>query len=65
VNHSDHYDIVIIGTGAGGGTMARALASTGSRILVIERGDFFERHADNWDPAWCGSSSAIARRSAG
>jgi len=50
VNHSDHYDIVIIGTGAGGGTMARALASTGSRILVIERGDFFERHADNWDP---------------
>lgn len=45
-----HYDVVIIGSGAGGGTMARALASTGRRILVIERGSSFPRHADNWDP---------------
>ena len=34
-----HYDLVIIGTGAGGGTMAHALAGTGARILVVERGD--------------------------
>jgi len=46
----DSYDIVIIGSGAGGGTMARALAPTGRRILVIERGSSFPRHADNWDP---------------
>jgi choline dehydrogenase-like flavoprotein len=46
-----HYDIVIIGSGAGGGTIARALASTGRRILVVERGGTFERHADNWDPS--------------
>ena len=48
--HTEHFDIVIIGSGAGGGTMARALASTGRRILVIERGQTFPRHADNWDP---------------
>jgi len=47
---TEHFDIVIIGSGAGGGTMARALASTGRRILVIERGRTFPRHADNWDP---------------
>ena len=46
-----HYDVVIIGSGAGGGTVARALASTGRRILVIERGGTFDRDAGNWDPA--------------
>ncbi|MGH9257584.1 MAG: GMC oxidoreductase, partial [Vicinamibacterales bacterium] len=44
------YDIVIIGTGAGGGTMAHALADSGARILVIERGDFVPREEENWDP---------------
>ncbi len=44
------YDIVIIGTGAGGGTMARALADTGARILVVERGDFVPVEAENWSP---------------
>ena len=46
-----NVDIVIIGSGAGGGTMAQALADTGARILVIERGDFVPREAANWDPA--------------
>jgi len=44
------YDVIIIGSGAGGGTMARALASTGRRILVLERGGTFARDAGNWDP---------------
>ena len=35
-----HYDVIIIGTGAGGGTLAQKLASTGKKILVLERGDF-------------------------
>ena len=48
---STHYDVVIIGSGAGGGTIARALASTGRRILVIERGGTFERDAGNWNPS--------------
>jgi len=48
---AEHFDIVIIGSGAGGGTMAHALADTGARILVIERGGRVPRDADNWDPA--------------
>ena len=35
----EQFDVVIIGSGAGGGTMAHALADTGARILIIERGD--------------------------
>ena len=46
-----HYDIVIIGTGAGGGTMLRALAETPARILVLERGDYIPTEDQNWDPA--------------
>ncbi len=45
-----HYDLVIIGTGAGGGTMARALAGTGRRILVVERGEFVATEDQNWSP---------------
>ncbi len=44
------YDIIIIGTGAGGGTMAHALAATGKRLLVIERGRVVPSEAQNWDP---------------
>ncbi len=47
----DHYDIAIIGSGAGGGTMAQALSGTGARILLIERGDFVPQEDENWDPA--------------
>ena len=47
---TEHYDIIIIGTGAGGGTMARALASTQARILILERGDFVPQEDQNWDP---------------
>ena len=42
------YDVIIIGTGAGGGTLAWALAPTGKRILLLERGDFVPRETDNW-----------------
>jgi choline dehydrogenase-like flavoprotein len=45
-----HYDIVIIGTGAGGGTMARALAGTAASVLVLERGSSVAREAENWSP---------------
>lgn len=34
-----HYDVIIVGTGAGGGTLAQALAPTGKRILILERGE--------------------------
>ncbi len=44
-----HFDVIIIGTGAGGGTLAYALAPTGKRILLLERGDYVPREKDNWD----------------
>jgi choline dehydrogenase-like flavoprotein len=48
---SDHFDVIIIGTGAGGGTMLHALAGTGARVLVLERGDVIPSEDENWDPA--------------
>lgn len=47
---NDHYDIIIIGTGAGGGTLAYALAPSGKKILLLERGDYAPREKENWDP---------------
>jgi choline dehydrogenase-like flavoprotein len=46
---SNHYDVIIIGTGAGGGTLLHRLAPTGKRILVLERGDYVPREKANWD----------------
>ena len=43
-----HYDVIIIGTGAGGGTLAWKLAPSGLRILVLERGGFVPREKANW-----------------
>src|SRR5260370_8734681 len=43
------YDVIIIGTGAGGGTLARHLAASGKRILLLERGDWLPRELENWD----------------
>jgi choline dehydrogenase-like flavoprotein len=42
------YDVIIIGTGAGGGTLARHLAPSGKRILLLERGDWLPREPQNW-----------------
>jgi choline dehydrogenase-like flavoprotein len=48
---AEHFDVIIIGTGAGGGTLAHTLAPSGKRILLLERGDFLPREMDNWTPA--------------
>lgn len=48
MNNTD-YDIIIIGTGAAGGTLARTLAPTGQKILVLERGGFLPKEKANWD----------------
>jgi choline dehydrogenase-like flavoprotein len=45
-----HYDFIIIGSGAGGGTLALKLAGSGKSILIIERGDYLPREKENWDP---------------
>ncbi len=40
-----YYDVILIGSGAGGGTLAYKLASTGKKILVLEQGDFLEKES--------------------
>jgi choline dehydrogenase-like flavoprotein len=47
---AERYDVIIIGTGAGGGTLAHTLAGSGRRILLLERGNFLPREMANWDP---------------
>jgi choline dehydrogenase-like flavoprotein len=37
---TEHYDVIVMGSGAGGGTLAHTLAPSGKRILLLERGDF-------------------------
>jgi choline dehydrogenase-like flavoprotein len=43
-----HFDVIVIGSGAGGGTLFHALAATGKRILLLERGGYVPREKDNW-----------------
>jgi choline dehydrogenase-like flavoprotein len=45
---STHYDIIIIGTGPGGGTLAYKLSPSGKQILLLERGGYLPREKDNW-----------------
>jgi choline dehydrogenase-like flavoprotein len=47
----DAYDVIVVGTGAGGGTLARRLAPSGKRILLLERGDWLPREPQNWSTA--------------
>ena len=45
----NRFDIIIIGSGAGGGTLAFKLAPSGKRILILERGGYLPREKQNWD----------------
>ncbi len=47
---NNHHDIIIIGTGIGGSTLAQSLATTGKKILILERGGFIPKEKENWDP---------------
>ncbi len=49
MSSNEHYDVIIIGTGAGGGTLAYRLAPSGKRILLLERGTYVPREKENWD----------------
>ena len=46
---TERYDVIIVGTGAGGGTLAAHLAPSGKRILLLDRGDWLPRQPQNWD----------------
>jgi len=45
-----HFDVIVIGSGAGGASLAQRLAPTGKSILILERGEHLPREAENWDP---------------
>ena len=45
-----HYDVVVIGSGAGGGTVAQRLAAQGRSVLILERGEHLPREIENWSP---------------
>ena len=45
----DHYDVIVIGSGPGGASLAQSLAPTGKRILLLERGGYLPRSQRNWD----------------
>ena len=49
IDPSDHYDVVVIGSGPGGATTAAEVAATGRRVLILERGDFLPRERANWE----------------
>jgi choline dehydrogenase-like flavoprotein len=44
----NEYDVIVIGSGAGGGTLVRQLAPSGKQILLLERGDWLRREPQNW-----------------
>jgi choline dehydrogenase-like flavoprotein len=45
----DHYDLIVVGSGPGGASLAQRVARTGKRILLLERGDYLPRSPANWD----------------
>jgi choline dehydrogenase-like flavoprotein len=47
---NNHFDIIIKGTGIGGGTIAQSLADTGKKSLILERGRFIQKEKENWEP---------------
>jgi len=49
VAQENQYDVIIIGSGAGGGTLAYRLAPSGKRVLILERGGYLNREKENWD----------------
>lgn len=49
MSSEDHYDVIVIGTGPGGASLAHRLAPTGKRILILERGGYLPRSEKNWD----------------
>ncbi|MGB8537780.1 MAG: GMC family oxidoreductase [Acidobacteriaceae bacterium] len=48
MSNDSQYDVIIIGTGAGGGTLAHRLAPANLKILLLERGDYVPREKANW-----------------
>src|SRR3954462_10581385 len=63
----EHADVIVIGSGAGGGAVTWALAPTGKKILLLERGDWLRREPENWSPQalWAAKRSANSGQGTG
>jgi choline dehydrogenase-like flavoprotein len=58
----EHWDVIVVGSGPAGGTVAAELAGTGKRILLLERGDWLPRERPNWESeAVFGQSRYVAQ----
>ena len=51
MTRAHHADVVIVGSGMGGGTLAWALRDSGARVLLLERGGFLPSEPQNWSAA--------------
>lgn len=49
-NLGRHYDVAVVGSGAGGATIAYALARRGVKVLLLERGQYIPQEAGNQAP---------------
>ena len=45
----NRYDVIVVGSGPGGGSVAQRMAAAGKRVLLLERGDYLKRSRANWD----------------
>ncbi|MDE1166664.1 MAG: GMC family oxidoreductase [Pseudomonas sp.] len=48
---NNNPDVIVIGSGIGGGATARRLAENGVNVLLLERGDWVPQEEQNWSVA--------------
>src|SRR5215212_5423778 len=51
MTQAHHADVVIVGSGMGGGTLTWALRDCGAKVLLLERGKFLASEPQNWSAA--------------
>lgn len=65
MKNGSSYDFIVIGSGAGGGTLAYRLAPSGKKILLIERDPFVRREKENWNSLEVNARAVTIQRNAG